>query len=298
MGVNTGPQASRCWPILHRAAVCAGRILTASILVAVSLWAMAGLELITGHSRPVHRAWRPREPTAVPSPTGWAAALQLPAGAWTIAALPWRLELQRLPRAIAEAEVLKPPPLEVLAVPDAADQRSEILALIQALAPERRAEAGYIVYSLPVAGGRAAVFTAETSGGEQVRYARAAYAAPGGDFFLVEAAPRPGPPSGQWECPSGLLPLPDNSRRLATRQDERGGLIAELTMTDADVAALRARWEREGYHIEMMMGTGKVLQGVTCRRDRQVVHVWLWTRAAGAGQTLLLQVRLPMEVTG
>src|SRR5262245_41689723 len=109
---------------------------------------MAGLELITGHSRLVHRAWRPREPASVPSRTGWAAALQLPAGAWTIAALPWRLELQRLPRAIAEAEVLKPPPLEVLAVPDAADQGSEILALIQALGPERRAEAGYIVYSL------------------------------------------------------------------------------------------------------------------------------------------------------
>jgi hypothetical protein len=281
---------------MRRAVIYSGRILTAAAFVAIGLWAVAGLLRWVGYlPLPANRLETPASDAEPPNPE-WSLPLQqLSGGTWTVAGFPWSLAVRRVPRArVDDDELLRLPAVTGPARRAPTELEAELFTTAKSLAPKKVTQGGFAVYLVSLGSLRAALFAAPTSAGERLAFVRAAYPDLDGGLNLLEAVPLPGEPPGNGQRASDLLPLPMGSRRVATRYDDRGAVLAELTLTDAEPVALGRLWDQEGYHTGVVADPH--VYGVTCWCEHRGVHVWMWPRAGGKAQTLLLEVRLT-EVT-
>jgi len=225
---------------------------------------------------------------------GWTAPLQLAGGAWSIAGLPWNLQVRRLPDGKIDAELLDPP--QVPAGQEASPHEAGVLAILKSMASAKRTEHGYHVYLFNFVDARAVLFTRLTPAGERLTLGRIVYAGADGTRFLFEASPQPGDLAAAAPQAPELLVLPKGTLPLATRRDAKGATLAELATVTADLASLKKLWQQDGYRTEASASPSKAMRGVTCWKNDQAVQVWLWPSAGGTNQTLLLQIRLSAEV--
>jgi hypothetical protein len=276
---------------LWRLGVYAGRLVAAAGVVALGIWTLAGLGALTDRT-PAPQAEPAEPPPEAPVPSApWLAALDFPGGGWTFAGLPWRLSVERLPRAAADARLLLPPRGTVPDGPPS-DAAREMLTLVKSIGAARKVEDGYAVYVLKLGDGGAALFTNGTGSDERPILGRVAQGS-GDASVLIEAVPLPLAQATAQKGPD-LLPLPAGAQRLATRHRADGTVLAELVTVDAGVTALREEWRRSGYRMQDVKGKAGAI-GIICRQQDSTVQAWLCPRVPNdtGERTLVFAIALP-----
>lgn len=244
------------------------------------------------------------EPTRIPenlgiesfAPRPLPVSLQsLPAtGPWTFGGQPWQVRV--LPLADRERrERFRAPPASTVQGAKASDGERGLLSLMKLMGgvPHRQGpETAYVVTQPDF---EAVLFTLQQGDQERVLLGRMVYPAEPGQWTLLEIAPT----SSQVVAPvreeDRLLPLPADSQRLATRQDERGVVLCELASVARNLTEVRAYWQQQGWSVQQIPGRETRDTPLYCRKGSQTVEVWPRSTDPRTKRLVLFMIRLPTD---
>ncbi len=211
-------------------------------------------------------------------------------GHWTFGGVAWQIGMTRSDPEQLESELLKPPPqIEPSAAVESLQQ--DVIGLLKSLDASRSATEDSITYRLEHPSFRVIAFAALDGEHESLALVRIAWHKGAEGWMLIEARPAEDATPKETVA-DGLLPLPENSRRLAQRWDSQGRLIGEVASCDRELAQLGELWQREGWTLEQVEGLAAAGSHLACVRGEELLYVWSPSPTDGP-RGLLFVIRAP-----
>jgi hypothetical protein len=215
---------------------------------------------------------------AAASPVG-----RLGAGEWTVAGVPWSLEVAQMMGEDLSRRMENPPADLVDAAPSGR-KVDDLLGLCRSICQAERRPDGCTVYALSRDDLRVRVYSRTRHGSELTMVAYLACRGEGDEWNLIVARPRPGAPAP--ECGAGAWPpLPDAVQLLCSRSDATGRLQCQLASSSVGPDALAAAWHAAGWTVQRQQSQERAVVLRCLCRDRDVS---VFARHDSAGDRWLL----------
>jgi len=185
-------------------------------------------------------------------------------GVWTVAGMPWSLEIVRIsPSDLVRRMERVPGDLPDTIMPSR--ESEPLLTLCRSCCPAGRTAEDHTVYAMDQQSVRVRIFARIVAGTERLVAGCFAYPCEDGNWNLIVARPLNASQSPTEDL-CELLPLPETAHRICSRRDAAGRLQCQLVSCADTPDTLAARWRAEGWTIDRQVFEGGTVMFCCLRR--------------------------------